>query len=43
MISTKLGQAIQEVKAKMDMHQEKMEAAVHFILSELDEIIKYRV
>jgi hypothetical protein len=28
------------MKAKMDIHQENMEAAVHFSQSELEEVIK---
>jgi hypothetical protein len=43
-ISTKPGQAVQkEMKANMDIHQEKMETAMHSIRSELEETIKYRV
>jgi hypothetical protein len=33
----------EEKKARMDIHQEKMEAAIHFIRSELEETIKHRV
>jgi hypothetical protein len=33
----------EEMKARMDIHQEKMEAAIHSIWSELEETIKHRV
>jgi predicted KAP-like P-loop ATPase len=33
----------EEVKAKMDMHQEKMEAAIHSNRSELEETITQRL
>jgi hypothetical protein len=33
----------EEMKAKMDIHQEKVEAAMHSIRSELEETIKHRV
>jgi hypothetical protein len=33
----------EEMKAKMDIHQEKMEAAIHSIRSELEETIKHSV
>jgi hypothetical protein len=29
------------MKAKMDIHQEKMEATIHTIRSELEELIKH--
>ena len=32
-----------EMKTKMDMHQQKMETAIHSIRSELEETIKHRV
>jgi hypothetical protein len=32
-----------EIKAKVDIHQEKMEAAIHSIPFELEETIKHRV
>jgi hypothetical protein len=32
--------AQEEMKAKKDIHQEKMEAAIHSIRSELEETIK---
>jgi hypothetical protein len=35
--------AQEEVKAKMDIHQEKMQATIHSIQSELQETIKHRV
>jgi hypothetical protein len=33
----------EEIKSKMDIHQGKMEAAIHSIQSELEEAIKHRV
>jgi hypothetical protein len=33
----------EEMKAEMDIHQEKMEAAIHSIRSELEETTKHRV
>jgi hypothetical protein len=33
----------EDIKAKMDIHQEKMEAAMQSIRSELEETIKYQV
>jgi hypothetical protein len=33
----------EEMKAKMDTHQEKMKAAVHSIRSELEQTIKHQV
>jgi hypothetical protein len=35
--------AQEEMKAKMDIHQEMMDAAIHFILFELEETIKHWV
>jgi hypothetical protein len=33
----------EEMKAKMNIHHKKMEAAIHSIRAELEETIKYRV
>jgi hypothetical protein len=33
----------QEMKTKMDIHQEKMEAMIHSIWSELEQTIKHQV
>jgi predicted nuclease with TOPRIM domain len=40
---TNLREMKEEKKAEMDIHQEKMEVAIHFIWSELEETIKHRV